>query len=739
MKKFRVFSVLFCIWVPMLLSQESTGYVRGKIEDKKTRNAIPFVNVKVLSAKWGCVGSADGTFFLELPRGDFQLRFSAIGYEAELRSIHLSESDTVVLTVLMEAKDIVIGEEVVIASRSLPERRITSYDRNLTTIDDVTSKVEGVSLTRRANFASEPSIRGMGPGRIGMMVDGMKVFSACVDHMDPVSAYVETENLKKLEISKGGFDQELSQNIGGTVNMVTEKPDFEKRFAAESEAGYEAVSRLGRVRSMINIAGEDLAVRGTFSYRRSGDYRMGGNDRVRGSGFNKNNYKLDATQKWGDQYRLNLSYIGDNAWDIGYPTMLMDARKTHSHIGSIEFIWEKVTPILHSLSSKIYVNRIEHWMDDYDRDVASREIMKDMYMPMFGKTTTAGIMEQALFLRSGQALRLTAEYYHLDAFADMRMESILPGVSPMYVVNIGQVGLNNLSLAAAYDRSLFEDLTVKLQARMDYSNRDIHDPSAKRVMYGMWQDQPLRRTYFTSGISLTAEYRIGTHVELSALIGRSERMPTHLENYGFYLYNIQDGHFYIGNPRLRPERSHQIEGRFLYHDEKLQFRTQWYHTRIYKYIMGLPKDDNLRTYGHVSMATIIGMESHAVIILSPVWTFSASAAYAHGDNEELNEPLPMMPAFETKAALIFEKNRLSFGVEHRRVAAQRRIARIAEPENRTKGFGLWHVRTAVEINEHLEWKFGVENIFDKLYHEHQSVGDLPGRGRNVYTSLVLSY
>jgi outer membrane receptor protein involved in Fe transport len=52
----------------------------------------------------------------------------------------------------------------------------------------------------------------------------MPVYSACVDKMDPVSAYVETENLDRLEIDKDGSNLNLGQQIGGAVNLIPETP-----------------------------------------------------------------------------------------------------------------------------------------------------------------------------------------------------------------------------------------------------------------------------------------------------------------------------------------------------------------------------------------------------------------------------------------------------------------------------------------------------------------------------------
>lgn len=210
-------------------AQHPEAVISGIVTDASTKLPVPYAHVGILRTKRGSICDHDGRFIILVSPGLYDLRFSAVGYRAEIRSFRTNGKDTTNIEVSLFTRTIELAEEVIIADREMARDMRSLYDQKLNSIDELTNKVEGVTMLQRANFASEASIRGMSSGQIATVVDGMKIFSACVDHMDPVSAYVEVDNLEKLEVSKGAFDLTQSQTIGGTINMVTEKPDLVKR------------------------------------------------------------------------------------------------------------------------------------------------------------------------------------------------------------------------------------------------------------------------------------------------------------------------------------------------------------------------------------------------------------------------------------------------------------------------------------------------------------------------------
>ncbi len=45
------------------------------------------------------------------------------------------------------------------------------------------------------------------------------------------------------------------------------------------------------------------------------------------------------------------------------------------------------------------------------------------------------------------------------------------------------------------------------------------------------------------------------------------------------------------------------------------------------------------------------------------------------------------------------------------------------------------LRGAWQVERNVQLQLGVENAFDRAYHEHLSVGNLPARGRSFYLTV----
>ncbi len=89
---------------------------------------------------------------------------------------------------------------------------------------------------------------------------------------------------------------------------------------------------------------EKTSVRGSFSYRVADDFSPGGSAAISYSGYEKNNYKLDLSRKLNHAHLLTGSYLADNAWNIGYPVLLMDATLAQAKIYSLTHNWTRHEP-----------------------------------------------------------------------------------------------------------------------------------------------------------------------------------------------------------------------------------------------------------------------------------------------------------------------------------------------------------------------------------------------------------
>lgn len=104
-------------------------------------------------------------------------------------------------------KDTTKLEEVLIVSR----RKFSNHrqEKTLSSIDDYLEKSNNVTMIKRGNYAWEPTVNNMVSQRLVVTIDGMQIFGACTDKMDPITSYVDVSNLDKVTIGSG---QEGTEN-----------------------------------------------------------------------------------------------------------------------------------------------------------------------------------------------------------------------------------------------------------------------------------------------------------------------------------------------------------------------------------------------------------------------------------------------------------------------------------------------------------------------------------------------
>jgi len=530
--------------------------------------------------------------------------------------------------------------------------------------------------------------------------------------------------------------------VGGSFNFVTEKADYGKPFTVQSEAGYESVSSLQRIRFKTNYSKNGWALRLSGSLKKSDDYYAGGHYPIDNSGYQKNNYSLSLGRKISDRQDIKIYYIGDNAWDIGYPALIMDARKTQSHILNVQYTVQDITPLWNRFSLKVYFNTVHHWMDDYDRskeEISNREVMPGMYMPMYGETAAGGFISSFTFVREKHILTALLEYYHMSAFADMDMYAFDPDISPAYLINIADARTDNFAVTLKHNWLLSPKTTLRTDLRFDYSRRDLFNEYGKRPLQSLYPNTDMRKNYIGLGISLNLERALDNHSTVLLKLAQSQRLPSHMENYGYMLYNVLDGYFYYGNPTLKPERSLQAEGGFRWQASGFNGQISAFVSKVDDYISGYLMEDEFKKYDNFSHVYLAGAEGSLAWSLSETLAFFGSLSYTYGQNTAFDEPLPYIPPLAGSAKLQYAFRYYWFEAEGRFAADQTRIAHKTTREDYTPGFFIFNLRAQIALGEHWKIKLGVENAFDRYYYEHLSIANLPGRGRNLYFGVNYSF
>lgn len=717
--------------------------LHGMVTDALTGRAIHAASVTVLYSDIGTATDERGHFTLLLPVGTYELRVSFVGYRSE--GIPVSIGSDVQNHLTIPLRPAVIPVDEVVVQRAAPRiNDPATATHHLKATEDLLDRVPGTDFVQRANFAWEPVIRGLSGGQVGLVIDGIKVIGACVDKMDPSSSYVEVENLQRLELTKGGFDLTQSSQIGGTINLITQKPRFDQSVYGNAELNYSSAAKQRQGRISGGVSRTNTSIRGSFSYKQADNFSPGGRDPIAGSGFKKNNYKFDLAQRIGQRHEFTVSFLGDNAWDVGYPVLFMDAALAKAKIYSLTHEWTPALKFVSQWETKIYFNRIDHWMSDFDRNVRERPVMRAMNMPMFGKTRTTGGLSTLELDHGVHRLQITFDAYQTKSFGDMWMFSLFEDIPDMYLLNLGDIQVRHGAIALDLTTLLDTGWTARFGVRVDHSPRDVQRREAIAVLQGRWGIDRLAQAYTFTGASFSLTKTIGTQNLMRFSLANVGRLPTHIENYGHYVYNYVDGYFYTGNPLLKPERSIQVELGFERWTSSLGLRANMFSNYIRHYIVGKNDRDLLgntslrfRTYQNSSAAILYGGEVSAVLDFKTWFEFTTTASYTYGHNLELDEPMYLIPPLSGWSSLRAERDRWWSELEVRMALPQNRVAKILADEDGTDGHFVVNLRGGIQLRPGIELNAGVNNLFDVYYHKHLSYGNLPSLGRDLY--LTLSY
>ena len=133
MKK-QTFLFLFLIIISAI-SIAQNGSVRGFVYDKKTGEPIIFSNVLLLNTNYGGSSDDDGYFVIsKVPKGDYTIRVSFMGYEQMLLPINVKSDQITTLKIELEPNSKLLNAVEINAER------LASKTESQVSIEKITSK-----------------------------------------------------------------------------------------------------------------------------------------------------------------------------------------------------------------------------------------------------------------------------------------------------------------------------------------------------------------------------------------------------------------------------------------------------------------------------------------------------------------------------------------------------------------------------------------------------------------------
>jgi outer membrane receptor protein involved in Fe transport len=235
MRTGKVFTRVLIIAVLAMFAASSvfagtTGKIRGKVINKKTKEPIPGAPVQIEGTTMGALTGPDGEYMIiNVPPKVYNLVSKLVGYiPMKIEKVEVSVDRTSVIDLSLEETTIVTDQVVtVVAQRDLLRLTETQNTRLLTaeTIKNMPVTTVAELLAIQVGVVSRGGVIHMRGGRgneITYMVDGVSIKDplggrGAVDEAMNISGNV----VEDMQVIKGGFDAEYGNATAGIVNIQT--------------------------------------------------------------------------------------------------------------------------------------------------------------------------------------------------------------------------------------------------------------------------------------------------------------------------------------------------------------------------------------------------------------------------------------------------------------------------------------------------------------------------------------
>ena len=544
-------------------------------------------------------------------------------------------------------------DEVVVSSTMGSGKKAVSKGR-VASIDEHLSQLSKVEMVRRGSYAWEPVVNNMATERVSTTIDGMKIFYACTDKMDPVTSYVESSNLQRISLNSGlDGNPQATGNIGGSIDLKLRRVGFDAKSSEyNASAGFESNGN-------VQVYGADAAFSshrfytnfGVF-YRHADSYKAGGSETVSFSQFQKTNAFANIGWQPADNHIVEATAIYDIATDIGYPALAMDVKKAEGIITSLSYRREHIQGLFHRWETKAYYNHITHNMDDTKRP----DVIIHMDMP--GRSSTTGLYSLLHGTKGSHYFQMNLDGYYNTLFADMTMYP--DKGKPMYMLTWPDVGTFNTGLAFTDDMAITSHHHLRLSAKGAWQHRQINNDEGYQALSIYFPGMDKGNSRFISRLAVSYAYEHSGWA-IAVGTGYGTRAPTDTESFGYFLNNTFDQYDYIGNPYLKNEKAIEANASIGYEKGLVRVKAETNAFFFQDYIIGRPDSRlspmtigaaGVKVYQNLKHAQIVNASFMADFRLASWLLFENRVAYSYG-RENTGARLPLIAPLSYLGSLRF--------------------------------------------------------------------------------------
>jgi iron complex outermembrane receptor protein len=611
--------------------------------------------------------------------------------------------------------------------------------KSLSTVDEYLQKSSRVGMIKRGAYAWEPIINSMPTERTLVTIDGMRIFGACTDKMDPVTSYVEVSNLSEATICSGQEGACFGTTIGGSIDLKRMKNTFrDTTWNFNLNTGFETNNAQKITGLAIDYADSLFYVATDFMFRDADNYRAGNNKEVQFSQFRKLNLSQTIGYKTNELSFLEASVIYDKATNVGYPALPMDVSLAQALITSLKYEYKPVDNLIKNWETKIYFNTITHKMDDTKRPNVA------IHMDMPGWSKTYGYYSKVEAQKGNHHFLVNLNSFLNNSLAEMTMYPNNPNENPMFMLTWPDVDTfyNGIFLEDNYAFNCHSSLRVS--ASFGVHSNKIKSQFGLESLQIFYPEMKDTRTRFLKNVS--TNYTI-THGKFQYGVGAGygERAPSVSEAYGFYLFNSFDGFDQIGNPNLKNEKALEGNAFVSFKNKKWTLKAESSYFHIMDYIISRPNSsfipmtigaNGVKVYTALDYATIYNVSLSNDYRINDKINWNMKFIITKGiDSDKMN--LPFMSPFSYSTNVSYFDKKITADLTLLGNGIQNDFSPFYG-EDKTPDFAVLNANFGYKFKwnrSKLLTKIGVENILDTNYSTYLDWNNLPQKGRNFFVNI----
>lgn len=222
------------------------GLVSGFVQDSNSGESLIGANVFLMDTYYGSSTNQSGYYSLTgLPVGEYTVMCSYIGYESYQKKITINPGQKITLDIELNPSTILTQSVSVIADSVRTSERL--YRKSVSKITMTPREIESApqvveadllrtlqtmpGIASVSDFSSELYVRGGTPDQNLYMIDGTDVYNP--EHLFGLFSTFNTDAIKNVEISKGGFGAEYGGRLSSVLD-VTNLDGHRKEYTSKT-------------------------------------------------------------------------------------------------------------------------------------------------------------------------------------------------------------------------------------------------------------------------------------------------------------------------------------------------------------------------------------------------------------------------------------------------------------------------------------------------------------------------